>query len=315
MNGSAHVPVLLEPVLEGLDIREDGNYVDGTFGRGGHSRAILGRLGPDGRLVAIDRDPSAVASAPDALARDARFELVRGEIADLEDILGERRLAGEIDGILFDLGVSSPQLDEADRGFSFMRDGPLDMRMDPESGESAGAWLARVDEKTLIDTLRTYGEEPQAKRIARAICAARDAAPIARTLALAEIVASAVPRSARNKRAQKIHPATRTFQAIRIAINDELRQLEAALAAAVPVLRAGGRLCVISFHSLEDRIVKRFMRNASRPPEQYRGMPTIPDEFRPALRLVNRGQAATADEVAANARARSARLRIAERTA
>jgi len=305
---------MLGPVTTGLNIREDGNYVDGTFGRGGHSRAILERLGRDGRLIAIDRDPSAIDSAPDELRRDTRFELVRGEIAALETLLEARGLSREVDGILFDLGVSSPQLDEAERGFSFMRDGPLDMRMDPDRGEPASLWLARADETTLTRTLKNYGEERQARRIAKAICAARDVAPITRTLELAEIVAGAVPKGA-SRSGKKIHPATRTFQAIRIAVNDELGQLEAALSAAINVLRARGRLCVISFHSLEDRIVKRFMRDASRAPEPYRGMPDIPEAYRPKLALLGRAQVATEEEIADNVRARSARLRIAERAA
>ncbi len=308
MTSGKHVPVLLEPVLEGLDTRDDGLYVDGTFGRGGHSRAILDRLGDGGRLIAIDRDPAAIASAPEGLTSDPRFELVRGEIAQLDRIVRTRSDDGQVDGILLDLGVSSPQLDEADRGFSFLRDGPLDMRMDPDTGESASEWLARVDERELVRTLKTYGEEREARRIARAILAARADAPITRTLTLANIVEAAVPR-----REKKIHPATRTFQAIRIAVNDELGQLEAALAASVDALRRGGRLCVISFHSLEDRIVKRFMRDASREPEQYRGMPVIPEEFRPKLRLIGKAIVATAEEVEANVRSRSARLRIAEK--
>ena len=310
MTGSTHVPVLLGPVLEGLGIRDDGVYVDGTFGRGGHSRAILDRLGSDGRLIAIDRDPAAIASVPDDLAGDPRFELVRGEIAELESILDERQLLGKVNGILFDLGVSSPQLDEAERGFSFSKDGPLDMRMDPDSGVSASDWLAGVDERDLVRTLKTYGEELKARRIARAIVAARQQSPITRTSQLAGIVESVAPR-----RGQKIHPATRTFQAIRIAVNRELEQLERALAASLGALATGGRLCVISFHSLEDRIVKRFMRDASREPEQYRGMPEIPAEHRPKLAIVGKPRTATADEVDANARSRSARLRIAERLA
>ena len=310
MTSGTHVPALLEPVLEGLAIREDGLYVDGTFGRGGHSREILARLGEDGRLIAIDRDPQAIASAPDALARDRRFELVRGEIAELGTIIAERSRVGQVDGVLFDLGVSSPQLDEASRGFSFLRDGPLDMRMDPDSGVPASEWLARVDEKELTRVLRQYGEERYAGRIAGAIAQARMARPIERTGELAAIVESAVPR-----REQRIHPATRTFQAIRIAINAELEQLERALEASVDVLSAGGRLCVISFHSLEDRIVKRFMRDASREPEQYRGMPSMPAEFRPKLRLVGKPVTATEAEIKANVRSRSARLRVAERLA
>ncbi len=309
MSSNAHVPVLLGPVLDGLRIREDGNYVDGTFGRGGHSRAILERLGPAGRLVAIDRDPDAIASAPRELTDDSRFELIRGDIAELGRFIDERDLTGRVDGILFDLGVSSPQLDEARRGFSFMRDGPLDMRMDPDSGPGAAEWLAAVDEKELRTVLKRYGEEQAAARIAHAIVAARRQAAIATTGQLAAIVADARPQ-----RGQRIHPATKTFQAIRIVVNRELEQLQAALEASIDALRRGGRLCVISFHSLEDRIVKRFMRDASREPEQYRGMPQIPAEFLPPLAVVGKPITATDAEVEANARARSARLRIAERT-
>ena len=308
MSSNEHVPVLLGPVLEGLRIRENGTYVDGTFGRGGHSREILKRLNAGGRLIAIDRDPQAIASAPGTLTDDPRFELIRGEIAHIGTFLRERDLEGKVDGILLDLGVSSPQLDDAERGFSFMRDGPLDMRMDPDAGVSAAEWLARVDDKALITVLRRYGEEQQATRITRAIVAARAVAPITRTKQLADIVESAVPR-----RGSKKHPATKTFQAIRIAINSELEQLEALLDSVVDLLAKGGRLCIISFHSLEDRKVKRFMRDASRESEQYRGMPDVPAEFRPKLRLVGKAIAATAEEVADNVRARSARLRVAER--
>jgi len=309
MSSSAHVPVLLGPVLEGLKIRPDGCYVDGTFGRGGHSGEILKQLGSEGRLIAIDRDPDAIAAAPTTLTDDPRFELIRGDIAQLETFIDERGLAGKVDGVLFDLGVSSPQLDEADRGFSFLRDGPLDMRMDPESGVPASEWLQSVDEKTLKYILRKYGEENNAARIARAIVTARKDVPFSRTAQLARLIEEASP-----KRGAKIHPATKTFQAIRIAINDELGQLEKALAAALRVLRQGGRLCVISFHSLEDRIVKRFMRDASREAEQYRGMPNVPEAFRPKLSLVGKDITATDEEVAVNRRARSARLRVAERT-
>ncbi len=309
MGSNAHVPVLLGPVLEGLKIKPDGCYVDGTFGRGGHSREILKQLGSEGRLIAIDRDPQAIASAPSFLTDDPRFELVRGEIAQLERIIGERDLIGKVDGLLFDLGVSSPQLDEADRGFSFMRDGPLDMRMDPDSGPSASEWLAAVDERELKHVLRKFGEENNAARIARAIVGARKEAPISRTAQLARIVEDASP-----KRGQKIHPATRTFQAIRIAVNAELEQLEAVLTQSVRVMRKGARLCVISFHSLEDRIAKRFMRDASRETEQYRGMPNVPEEFQPKLRIIGKAIRANDAEIEANRRARSAHLRIAERT-
>ncbi len=257
MSSNAHVPVLLGPVLEGLKIRPDGCYVDGTFGRGGHSREILKQLGSDGRLIAIDRDPDAIAAAPESLTADPRFELIKGESAQLEAFIGERNLVGKIDGLLFDLGVSSPQLDEADRGFSFLRDGPLDMRMDTDTGTPASEWLATVGEQDLKHVLRKYGEEKSAARIAHAIVTARAAAPISRTAQLARIVEDAKPA-----RGEKIHAATKTFQAIRIVINRELEQLEAMLAQSVNVMRRGARLCVITFHSLEDRIVKRFMRDA-----------------------------------------------------
>ena len=303
------MPVLLGPVLQGLKIKPDGCYVDGTFGRGGHSEKILEQLNTKGRLLGIDRDPQAIASAPRTLTEDPRFELIRGESAQLETLMAARGLVGEIDGLLFDLGVSSPQLDEADRGFSFLRDGPLDMRMDPQSGTSARDWLATVGEFELKKVLRQFGEETAAARIARAVVAARAVEPIESTLQLARIVESVAP-----KRGQKKHPATKTFQAIRIFINCELEQLEAMLQQSAAVLRSGGRLCVISFHSLEDRIVKRFMRDASLEPEQYRGLPSIPTEFQPKFKTVSKVIMASAAEIAANPRARSARLRVAERT-
>jgi len=308
MSSNAHTPVLLGPVLEGLHIKANGCYVDGTFGRGGHSSAILERLSADGRLIAIDRDPQAIASAPEALLADPRFELIRGECAQLEKFIEERDLVGRVDGVLLDLGVSSPQLDEAGRGFSFLRDGPLDMRMDPDAGISAADWLARVDEKELKRILKIYGEERNAARIARAIVSAREDAPIRRTGQLAKVIADAAP-----SHGDRIHPATRSFQAIRIVINDELEQLRAVLGQIVNVLRQGGRLCIISFHSLEDRLVKRFIREASREPEQYRGMPSVPPEYRPKLKPIGKLIEATAEEIAANRRARSARLRVAER--
>lgn len=303
-----HVPVLLRPVLDGLAIKPDGNYIDGTFGRGGHSRVILEHLGSAGRLLAIDRDPQAIAEADVSLIADPRFELIRNEIAELESIALERNLQGRVDGLLLDLGVSSPQLDEAGRGFSFQADGPLDMRMDPSQGSSAAEWLATVDQKELRRVLREFGEENLAQRIARAIVDARRIQPIATTAQLAEVVSSVAPR-----RGRKRHPATKTFQAIRIQINQELQQLERALDASIVLLRKGGRLCVLSFQSLEDRIVKRFMRNASREPEPYRGMPEIPDDQRPPMRLIGKPIAADAQEIEMNPRSRSARLRVAER--
>ena len=310
VEGGTHVPVLLEQVLEGLDVKASGRYVDATFGRGGHSRAILDRLGDTGRLIGIDRDPAAIASASETITGDKRFEIIRGDYAELEAFLAARGLVGRVDGVLMDLGVSSPQLDEAARGFSFRRDGPLDMRMDPGAGASAASWLASVEEKELRRVLKTYGEEKSAAKIAKAIVAAREIKPLTTTAQLADIVAAAAPAHGSRK-----HPATKTFQAIRIVINDELGQLEQGLRQAVNVLAPGGRLCVISFHSLEDRIVKRFMRDESREPAPYRGMPDIPAEYRPRLKLIGRQRSASEQEVAANARARSARLRVAERAA
>ena len=308
MSSKVHVPVLLGPVLEGLDIKQDGSYVDGTFGRGGHSSAILKQLNADGRLIAIDRDPQAIASAAPALTNDPRLVLIRSDFAKLATSIGEQGLSGQIDGLLLDLGVSSPQLDQAERGFSFLRDGPLDMRMDPDSHVSAADWLQAVDEKALKLVLYQFGEERDATRIARAIVTARQQARISTTGQLADIVGSVVPAHTRKK-----HPATKTFQAIRIFINNELEQLEAALAQSIDVLAKGGRLCVISFHSLEDRIVKRFIRDASRETEQYRGMPDVPAEYRPKLKPIGKALTASVEEIAANVRARSARLRIAER--
>ena len=303
-----HVPVLLGPVLEGLGIRNNGIYMDATFGRGGHASAILERLGDDGRLIAIDRDPDAIRSAPKALVEDPRFELVRSDFGRLEACAEARGLLGRVDGLLLDLGVSSPQLDEPGRGFSFQHDGPLDMRMDPDSGVSAADFLRTVDEKTLTTVLRQFGEETQARRIAGAIVAARAEQPITGTAQLAAIVASVVPAHTRKK-----HPATKTFQAIRIHVNRDLEQLESVLRQSLDLLRRGGRLCVISFQSLEDRLVKRFIRDQSLVAEPYRGLPEIPEAYRPALKPVGKPVTASEAEIAANPRARSARLRTAER--
>jgi len=307
-NAGSHTPVLLGPVLAGLNVQPGGCYMDGTFGRGGHSREILKQLKDEGRLIAIDRDPQAVAATSAALERDPRFEIVKDEIAHIRKIAAERHLLRKVDGLLLDLGVSSPQLDDAERGFSFRGDGLLDMRMDRTTGISAADWLATVDEKELRNVLFRLGEERFAGRIAKAIVTARANNPLRRTRQLADIVAAAVP-----VRGQRKHPATKTFQAIRIHINDELRQLERALEGSVDVLAPGGRLCVISFHSLEDRRVKRFMRDSSRESEEYRGLPFIPEDKRPPLRLIGKAQKASEAEVRANVRARSARLRVAER--
>ena len=308
MSNKQHLPVLLAPVLDGLKVRPDGCYVDGTFGRGGHSKAILERLDSAGRLLAVDRDPQAIAEVDEALQSDSRFDLVQGEFRELKKYAIERELIGKVDGLLLDLGVSSPQLDEAARGFSFQSDGPLDMRMDPSGGISAARWLEQVAEKELKKVLSQLGEERFAGRIARAIVAARAENPVRSTRELADIVKSVVPA-----RGQRKNPATRTFQAIRIFINDELRQLEQALAASLELLRPGGRLCVISFHSLEDRRVKRFMRDESLEAVQFRGLPAIPAEFLPRLKRIGKVVTAREAEIGANVRARSARLRIAER--
>ncbi|MDH3526845.1 MAG: 16S rRNA (cytosine(1402)-N(4))-methyltransferase RsmH [Gammaproteobacteria bacterium] len=304
----SHQPVLLDEVLEGLDIRPDGVYVDGTFGRGGHAGAILGRLGPGGRLLAIDKDPEAVQSAEEQYGSDQRFEIEQGTFTMLSHLVEQRRLQGKINGLLLDLGVSSPQLDDPSRGFSFSDDGPLDMRMDPGAGISAAQWLAQASESAICDVLKIYGEERFARRIARALIRARTTTPIETTRQLAELVAAAVPVREKNK-----HPATRTFQALRIHINHELDDLKSVLEQLPDVLAAHGRLAVISFHSLEDRMVKRFIRR------EYQGDPLPPDfplaglSHKPRLRPVGKAIRAGADELARNPRARSAVLRLAER--
>ncbi|MHB8746061.1 MAG: 16S rRNA (cytosine(1402)-N(4))-methyltransferase RsmH [Gammaproteobacteria bacterium] len=303
-----HQPVMLAEVLTGLHLQADGVYVDGTFGRGGHAAAILQNLGPRGRLYAIDKDPQALQAARDRFAHDARFTIERGTFAMLEELAQRQNISGRVNGILLDLGVSSPQLDEAQRGFSFVHDGPLDMRMDPDSGMSAADWLASVAEPDLADVLKIYGEERFAKRIARAIVGARQLAPIVSTLQLADIVSKANPAWEKHK-----HPATRAFQAIRIVINHELDDLASALAQTLTVLAPGGRLVVISFHSLEDRIVKRFMRDQSRGPAQHSDLPLNEPDFVPCLRRVGKAQRPTAEETERNSRARSAVLRVAER--
>lgn len=311
-----HRPVLLEAVLAGLAVRPDGHYLDATFGRGGHSAALLERLGPDGRLLAVDRDPDAVAAARERFETDRRFRVAQGDFAMLREIALEDMPAEGFAGILLDLGVSSPQLDRPERGFSFRHGGPLDMRMDPGSGESAAEWLARVDRDEFAHVIRTLGEERFARRIARAITAERDREPIETTDRLAAIVAAAVPRRERDR-----HPATRTFQAIRMAVNRELESLDSALEQVPELLAPGGRLAVISFHSLEDRRVKRFIRaNAGeRPaPERDGRGRLLPEAGEPGpvrLRPVGKPVTPDEDECRANPRARSARLRIAERPA
>jgi 16S rRNA (cytosine1402-N4)-methyltransferase len=305
-----HAPVLPDEVLAGLAIRADGRYCDATFGRGGHTAAILAALGPGGRVVAIDRDPEAIRAGEVRFAGESRLTLMKGSFGQLEEHVRAAGMEGQLQGVLMDLGVSSPQLDEAGRGFSFMQDGPLDMRMDYETGQSAAQWLARAGEREIATVLRTLGEERYAGRIARAIVAARAARPIERTGELAAIVADAVPTREPGK-----HPATRTFQALRIHVNGELEALESALPQAVRLLGPGGRLCVVSFHSLEDRIVKRFMRREAQGDPVYAGLPEIPPHARARLRRIDGAITPSAREVAGNPRARSAVLRIAERLA
>jgi 16S rRNA (cytosine1402-N4)-methyltransferase len=292
--------------VEALAIKSDGVYVDGTFGRGGHSRLILQRLGETGRLIAMDRDPDAI-RAGEAL-QDARLTLVQSRFSQLDELL-DRLGVGKVDGVLLDLGVSSPQLDDATRGFSFRFDAPLDMRMDPGSGLSAADWLASADEGEICEVIRTYGEERFAKSIARALVAARQTEPIRSTAQLAQIIAGTV-----RKREPGQHPATRSFQAIRIYLNRELEELKAILPHCVERLKPGGRLAVISFHSLEDRIVKRFMRGEAQGEQAPARLPIRADMLKPGrMKLVGRAQHASDAEVAANPRARSAVLRVAER--
>jgi 16S rRNA (cytosine1402-N4)-methyltransferase len=307
-----HTTVLLQEAVDALAVKPDGIYVDGTFGRGGHSRLILERLGESGRLIALDRDPTALVAA--RAINDRRFCAVHNSFSKIREVL--RQLAVDrVDGILLDLGVSSPQLEEALRGFSFRLEGPLDMRMDMSRGQTAAEWLASTSEAHLEEVIRNYGEERFAKQIARAIVAARARQPLATTHQLAALVATVVhPRGRENKQ----NPATRTFQAIRIYLNQELENLSLVLPQCVEMLNPGGRLVVISFHSLEDRIVKRFMREHANPDLMPRGLPLRAKEVqrlsRPTLRLVGKTIRPSASEVTTNPRARSAVMRVAERT-
>ena len=296
-------------MLCGLDVRDDGTYVDCTFGRGGHSAAILSRLGDRGRLVVFDRDPAAIAVARARFGGDRRVECMHAPFSGVA--VEARRLGFEaVNGVLFDLGVSSPQLEDEDRGFSFQHDGPLDMRFDPGQGSSAAEWINRAPERDIANALKQYGEERYARQIARAIVRARATAPLLRTGQLRDLVSSSVPDRERHK-----HPATRTFQAIRIRINAELEELEAALPGAVSILAPGGRLVVLSFHSLEDRIVKRFIRNEARGGEFPRALLTAGQLYPPRLKIIGRPARPQASEIEANPRARSAVLRVAERFA
>ena len=310
MESPEHQTVLLEEAVTGLINDIDGVYVDGTFGRGGHSRLLLSKLGPNARLIGIDKDPQAVASGHALAQQDRRFAMVQGSFADVRTLLAAEHVDKPIAGVLLDLGVSSPQLDQAERGFSFINDGALDMRMNPAAGESAADWLARAEEAEIARVLKEYGEERFAKRIARAIVEARVEQPIVGTLQLAKIVAEANPAWEKGK-----NPATRAFQAIRIHVNNELGDLERFLAEVLDVLAIGGRLAVISFHSLEDRLVKRFMRGHVRGDDLPSYIPVTSSQLQIRLRTLGKAIKPSAQEVELNPRARSAVLRVAEKVA
>lgn len=305
-----HITVLLEEAVAALPLRADGCYVDGTFGRGGHSRLILDRLGPGGRLLGFDKDPLAIATGNALAAEDGRFVVVQRSFAELGDELAVRDLAGKVSGVLLDLGVSSPQLDDAERGFSFLNDGPLDMRMDPTRGVSAAQFIATADADEIARVFKEYGEERFAKRMARAVVERRAEQPFERTADLAQVLTVANPAWEKGK-----NPATRAFQGLRIHVNNELGDLQRGLDAALENLEVGGRLVVISFHSLEDRIVKQFMRKHAKGEldKLPRDLPIIPKAFEPRLKLLGKPQFASETELKANPRSRSAVMRVAEK--
>lgn len=309
-NSFRHITVLLDEAVDGLAVRADGCYLDGTFGRGGHSRLILERLGPDGRLLGFDKDPLAIATGNALAAEDGRFVVVQRSFAELGEEVAQRGLAGRVDGILLDLGVSSPQLDDAARGFSFLNDGPLDMRMNPDAGVSAAEFIASASAEEIARVFKEYGEERFAKRMARAVVERRALKPFERTADLAAVLTEANPAWEKGK-----NPATRAFQGLRIYINNELGDLEAGLDAALESLVVGGRLVVISFHSLEDRIVKQFMKRHAKGEADNlpRDLPIIPKAFEPRLKLLGKPQFASEAELKANPRSRSAVMRVAEK--
>lgn len=304
-----HTTVLLEETVDGCLTNPDGVYVDGTFGRGGHSRLLLSKLSDKGRLIGFDKDPLAIQSGKELEQEDNRFQIVQSSFAEMKTELARLGIS-EVDGILLDLGVSSPQLDDAERGFSFLRDGPLDMRMNPDAGLSAAEWLEQTPEKEIARVLKEYGEERYGKRIANWLKKAQAEEPITTTLRLAEIVKAANPNWERHK-----HPATRAFQAIRIAVNNELGDLENVLDESVDLLAAGGHLAVISFHSLEDRMVKRFIRAQEKGKDVPVGIPLTDDQLGKTMKRVGKAIMPTEEEVKRNARSRSAVLRVAERLA
>lgn len=307
-NKFLHETVLLKEAVESLNINESGVYIDGTFGRGGHSQKIIEKLGPNGKLIVVDKDPQAIERAEEMFADDGRCLIFHGSFAEVDQYIESIGLAGKINGVLLDLGVSSPQLDDAERGFSFSNDGPLDMRMDSSKGETAAEWIATADERDIAIVLKEYGEERFAKRVANFIVERREEEAITTTWQLVSIISNAIPRKEKHK-----HPATRSFQAIRIFINRELDDLEECLGKTFDILDIEGRLVIISFHSLEDRMVKRFMRNNSTvmrlPPE----IPIVPEELKPRMKLVGKANKASESEVEQNPRARSAVMRVAER--
>jgi 16S rRNA (cytosine1402-N4)-methyltransferase len=303
-----HVTVLLQEAVDALITNPAGFYVDGTFGRGGHSALVLQHLSPEGHLMGIDKDVSAIAVANERFADDARFEIAHGSFAELAELIEARGMTGKVDGVLLDLGVSSPQLDEAERGFSFQNDGPLDMRMDQTRGQSAADWVNNATEEEIARVIKEFGEERFAKRMARAIVTERQKAPFTRTKHLAEVIKEANPAWEKGK-----HPATRAFQAIRIHVNNELTDLDAVLEQALKVLAIGGRLVVISFHSLEDRVVKRFIRRQELGDPVPRGLPIRDEQLNKRMRSCGKAIKASDGEVDANVRSRSAIMRVAEK--
>lgn len=308
MSDSQHITVLLHEAVEALVTDTSGFYVDGTFGRGGHSSLILQTLAANGRLLGIDKDLAAIATANVRFGDDQRFEIAHGSFAELASLIAARGLSGKVNGVLLDLGVSSPQLDEAERGFSFMQDGPLDMRMDQTRGQSAADWVNTASEEDITWVLKEYGEERFAKRMARAIITERQKNPFTRTKHLAEVIKEANPAWEKGK-----HPATRAFQAIRIQVNNELGDLDLVLEQALGVLAPGGRLVVISFHSLEDREVKRFIRRQEQGDPVPKGLPIRDDQLNKRMRSLGKAIKASDDEVSANVRSRSAVMRVAEK--
>jgi len=307
---SSHETVLISEAIDALSICEGGCYVDATFGRGGHSRLILENLGAKGSLIIFDKDPEAIEVATQIREKDERLQIAHAPFGEIEMQLTARGLNDGVDGILFDLGVSSPQLDNAERGFSFLRDGPLDMRMNPEMGQSAEQWINSAGESEIADVLYQYGEERHSRRMARRVILERAEKRITRTSELAEMIKEANPAWERDK-----HPATRAFQGIRIFINDELGELERGLEQALKMLKVGGRLVVISFHSLEDRMVKRFIAKQAKGDSYPRGLPIQQDMLSPKLSPVGKRIKASAFEVDRNARSRSAVMRVAEKIA